>query len=277
MAGSGGQSSTSSGVSPARRLGSPSGAAPGRRDAPRRAESRSGYPQGPIPDLRIESLLWGRGVRLIAGIDEAGRGAWAGPVVAGAVILPADPKALEPLLAAPPGTGTEFAGVRDSKRLSARQRRAALMRIRAVALAIGTGIVPPSVVDELGLSFAGQLAFWRAVQSLGVRPDYLLVDGFPLWSPAVRQTSVLQGDGRCLSIAAASIVAKVTRDGIMADLNREIPGYGFGHNVGYGTSEHAAALRELGPSAHHRVTWQPVAAVCGAGRVQPVEADEADW
>ena len=186
--------------------------------------------------------------------------------------------ALEPLRTAPPNSGAQhFAGVRDSKRLSPRQRLSAIAQIRSVALAIGIGTVPPSVVDELGLSFAGQLAFWRAVQGLALRPDYLLVDGFPLWSPAVLQTSVLQGDGRCLSIAAASIVAKVTRDSIMADLHQAIPGYGFSHNVGYGTSEHAAALRELGPSAHHRVTWQPVAAVCGSERIQAIEADETGW
>jgi ribonuclease HII len=131
-------------------------------------------------------------------------------------------------------------------------------------------------VDDLGLSFAGQLAFWRAVQALRLRPDYLLVDGFPLWSPTFQQASVLQGDARCLSIAAASIVAKVTRDEMMMNIDREVPGYGFSHNVGYGTPSHSAALKRLGPSCHHRLTWQPVAAVCGSERVQEIEADEID-
>jgi ribonuclease HII len=226
--------------------------------------------------VRIESLLWGRGVHAIAGIDEAGRGAWAGPVVAAAVILPPEPDALTSLLTAPLNCDDAFAGVRDSKCLSPEQRCAALPRIQAVALAIGTGIVPPQIVDDLGLSFAGQLAFWRAVQGLQRRPDYLLVDGFPLWSPCIQQASVLQGDARCLSIAAASIVAKVTRDRMMACIDSEAPGYGFSHNVGYGTPSHAAALRRLGPSAHHRLTWQPVAAVFGGGVVQAQDPEEME-
>src|SRR4051812_32725650 len=143
-------SSTSSEGSPAKRRGSVSGAP---------------------PDLRVESLLWRHGARLIAGIDEAGRGAWAGPVVAAAVILPNDESLISTLL---PGIqavaeeASEFAGVRDSKQLTFAQRAAAEEAVRRVALAVGVGIVPPSVVDEAGLSFAGQLAFWRAVAGLEI-------------------------------------------------------------------------------------------------------------
>jgi ribonuclease HII len=215
----------------------------------------------------------------VAGIDEAGRGAWAGPVVAAAVILPAEPQTLEPLACPSQEAGaTGFVGVRDSKQLTPRQRTAAAEVIRGVASAVGVGIVPPEIVDEMGLSFAGQLAFWRAVRGLSLDPNYLLVDGFPLWSPRVAQGAVLQGDGRCLSIAAASIIAKTTRDAIMVGLDVDLPGYGFAHNVGYGTAEHANALRGLGPTSHHRRTWAPVAAICGSAFVQSAEdVEELEW
>ena len=223
----------------------------------KRRESASVVP----PDLRVESLLWGSGASLIAGIDEAGRGAWAGPVVAAAVILPRDLELLETLL--PPTTpptngGSSFRGVRDSKQLTPLQREAADVVIRQVALYIGVGVVPPSVVDEVGLSFAGQLAFWRAVQGLRAEADHLLVDGFPLWSSRYPQTAVIHGDARCLSIAAASVIAKVARDNMMSELHQTLPGYGFLRNRGYGSPTHADALRTLGPSLHHRRTWAPL-------------------
>jgi len=211
----------------------------------------------------VESLLWRHGARLIAGIDEAGRGAWAGPVVAAAVILPNDESLISTLL---PGIqavaeeASEFAGVRDSKQLTFAQRAAAEEAVRRVALAVGVGIVPPSVVDEAGLSFAGQLAFWRAVAGLQIEPHHLLVDGFPLWSPRFSQTAVIHGDARCLSIAAASVVAKVTRDALMTELDRDFPGYGFATNRGYGTRSHRLALKDLGPSCHHRRSFAPVSA-----------------
>jgi ribonuclease HII len=170
-----------------------------------------------------------------------------------------------------------FVGVRDSKKLTPQQRTLAAAVLRGVACGIGVGIVPPAIVDEMGLSFAGQLAFWRAVQGLRPDPCYLLVDGFPLWSPRVAQSAVLQGDGRCVSIAAASIIAKTTRDAIMAELDGELPGYGFAHNVGYGTAEHATGLRERGPTSHHRRTWAPVAAICGSTIVQSAVLDEMEW
>jgi ribonuclease HII len=155
-------------------------------------------------------------------------------------------------------TDARYAGVRDSKQLAAPQRRAAADVIRSVAIAIGAGIVEPLIVDEFGLSAAGQLAFWRAVQALGQRPNHLLVDGFPLWSRAFQQTAVIHGDAYCLSIAAASIIAKVTRDQIMTEVDALAPGYGFSHNVGYGTTVHAEALRRLGPTPYHRRSYEPV-------------------
>jgi len=236
----------------------------GRGPQPSRAQGGGNrrHAPGARPDLRIERLLWTRGVRNVAGLDEAGRGAWAGPVVAAAVVLPADPDLLRCSLLARPGDRgpAHFAGVRDSKQLSPVQRSAAAQVIRGVALGIGVGIVPAAIVDDLGLTFAGQLAFWRAVRVLAPHPDYLLVDGFPLWSPSYAQAAVLQGDERCLSIAAASVVAKVTRDEIMSALEAEAPGYGFAQNRGYGTPEHGRALRRLGPSPHHRRSYHPVAA-----------------
>lgn len=169
-----------------------------------------------------------------------------------------------------PGLETVLAGVRDSKQLSPAQRSAAAAVIRGVAQAYGVGVVPPSVVDDFGLAFAGQLAFARAVRALCLQPQYLLVDGFPLWSPGYAQTAVLHGDARCLSIAAASVLAKVARDEIMARLHHERPGYGFVHNCGYGTAEHLRALAQLGPSPHHRRSYEPVAAVIGA-RARPLD------
>ena len=198
--------------------------------------------------------------------------------MAAAVVLPPEPHVLEGLACPPPDAiESGFVGVRDSKKLTPRQRALAADAIRGVARAVGVGIVPSDIVDEMGLSFAGQLAFWRAVRGLAADPGYLLVDGFPLWSPRFAQSAVLQGDSRSLSIAAASIIAKVTRDGIMTELDGDLPGYGFAHNVGYGTTEHGNALRALGPTSHHRRTWAPVAAICGSTIVQSADDDEIEW
>jgi ribonuclease HII len=154
----------------------------------------------------------------------------------------------------------ELVDVRDSKLLTARQRELAADVIRNLAVDVGIGVAPVEVVDELGLSCAGQLAFWRAVRSLSTPPEFLLVDGFPLWSDSVPQAAILQGDQRCLSIAAASIIAKVTRDEIMRGLDLSAPGYGFAQNCGYGTAEHREALRQFGPSPFHRRSFEPVSA-----------------
>lgn len=202
------------------------------------------------PSLESEETLWLSGLRRVAGVDEAGRGAWAGPVVAAAVILRPDHTSAGALT-----------GVRDSKQLSPRQRQAAAEAVRAAAWAIGVGVVPTAAVDEVGLSCAGQWAFWRSLRALGLQPDYVLVDGFPLWSSIYRQAALVRGDCRCLSIAAASVIAKVTRDEIMAGLDGEVPGYGFACHKGYGTPAHQAALARLGPSSYHRRSFRPVAAL----------------
>jgi ribonuclease HII len=213
------------------------------------------------PDCCIEELLWRRGLTNVAGVDEAGRGAWAGPVVAAAVILPQQSPAVGRLLEPYP----TFPGIRDSKMLSRVQRTAADAAIREVATAVGVGIVPVEVVDEFGISCAGQLAFWRAITELGVNPDYVLVDGFPLWSTRYRQLAVIDGDACSASIAAASIVAKVARDAIMLQLDESFPGYAFGTNAGYGTRAHLRALNERGASAQHRTSYRPVAALRQGG------------
>ncbi|MSQ23697.1 MAG: ribonuclease HII [Chloroflexi bacterium] len=199
------------------------------------------------PSVAIEDVLWAAGARHLAGIDEAGRGAWAGPVVAAAVIL--DPVRL----------GRLGACVFDSKLLTAPQRANAAKVIRDEALAVGVGTVPVEVIDHAGLAFAGQLAFWRAVKELNPEPDFLLVDGFQLWSNAYRQAAVLQGDRQSLSVAAASIIAKVSRDEFMRDLEESTPGYGFARHKGYGSPAHRLALDEKGVSAHHRRSFRPIA------------------
>jgi ribonuclease HII len=206
-------------------------------------------------DCSIESLLWRHGLTRIAGLDEAGRGAWAGPVVASAVILPPEPAVVSAMLE-PSG---RFPGLRDSKQLSRAQREVASEVIRDRAMDFGVGIVPVGVIDEFGISCAGQLAFWRAVDSLKSPPEFVLVDGFPLWSSRYRQLSVIGGDACTASIAAASIIAKVTRDALMAELDRTVPGYAFAQNCGYGTQAHRHALVGLGPSPQHRVSYRPVA------------------
>ena len=226
------------------------------------------------PDLRLERLLWQQGLERVAGVDEAGRGAWAGPVVAAAVVLPRALEPLSQLLELPPG-------VRDSKALSPQQRADEAEIIRRLACDVAVGIVSQEVVDELGLACAGQLAFWRAVCALATPPEFLLVDGFPLWSPSYRQAAILQGDQHCVSVAAASIVAKVTRDEIMRALDVEAPEYGFGQNCGYGTPSHRRALHRFGPSRYHRRSYQPVAASvnsddCDPGPDSGAEADLAE-
>lgn len=221
----------------------------------------------PIPSLQLERGLWSQGVPWVAGIDEAGRGAWAGPVVAAAVVLP--PRTRVPI---------ELRGVRDSKMLTPLQRQRLIEPIRATASFVGVGVVPVELIDTLGLAWAGQLAFWRAVKDLAQDPSYLLVDGFPLWSPSYPQRAVIRGDQTVLSIAAASIVAKVTRDTIMERLENGKPDYGFARHKGYGSRSHQAALGALGPSVHHRRSFAPIAALLGGSEVDAdtLEATDLD-
>jgi len=193
--------------------------------------------------------LWARsqGFHSIAGIDEAGRGCLAGPVVAAAVVLPAEAERLERL-----------GGVRDSKLLTARQRRAALCDIEAVALGIGVGAASSWEIDAQGIVAATRRAMARAVRALAPAPDFLLIDFLPLPQVSCPQRAIVKGDRVCLSIAAASIVAKVVRDEWMGLLEEAWPGYGFRLHKGYPTAAHQQALARLGPCPIHRRSFAPV-------------------
>jgi ribonuclease HII len=202
------------------------------------------------PDLREEMALYGQGYRLVAGLDEAGRGSWAGPVAAGAVILPLDNDRLEQALD----------GVRDSKELGPLERERLYDVIQTEALAVGVGMVPPDQIDALGIVLATQEAMALAIAQLPSPPDFLLVDFIGLPRLDCPQKSIVHGDALSLSIAAASIAAKVSRDRFMVELDGQYPGYGFASHKGYGTPQHRAALDRLGPSPIHRFSYAPVRA-----------------
>ena len=195
-----------------------------------------------MPDFALERAHWAAGRRYVAGLDEAGRGCLAGPVVAAAVVLPPDAR---------------LPGLDDSKALTAAQREALLPRIEAEALALGVGQCAPDEIDRLNILRASLEAMRRAAAALALPPDALLVDGNqPLPVAPCVQEAVVKGDARSLSIAAASVVAKVTRDRLMAALDAEFPAYGWAGHKGYPTAAHYAALRAHGPSPHHRRSFR---------------------
>lgn len=202
----------------------------------------------PAPTLAYEHRLWSEGYRRVAGLDEAGRGAWAGPVVAAAVVLPHQDG----------GLARHLAGVRDSKLLLPGRREALMDVIGERALAMGVGAVPPAVIDAIGIVPATRRAMALALAAVTPAADYLLIDHLPLPELSVPQEYMPHGDLNVLSIAAASIVAKVCRDRMMARLEGVFPGYGFGQNKGYGTVQHQSALRAIGPSASHRFSFAPL-------------------
>ncbi len=206
-----------------------------------------------FPDLCEEFALHTTGCARVAGLDEAGRGAWAGPVCAAAVVLPLDRSDLLDLLA----------GVRDSKQLSPARREAFLPRILKVAEAVGVGWATPSEVDEIGIAPATRQAMARAVGRLDGQVDALLVDYVRLPEINLPQRALPKADVHCLSVAAASIVAKVTRDRLMVALDEDLPGYGFARHKGYGTHQHREALARLGPSPIHRMSWRPMQELSG--------------
>ncbi len=216
------------------------------------------------PGLDEERSLLACGYRRIAGVDEAGRGAWAGPVYAAAVVLPLERPDLPEVLA----------GVRDSKQLSPRQRETLSGVIRGVALGVGVGWAEVEEIDDLGILPATRLAMARAVGQLSGPVDALLIDYVRLPEVPLPQRSLPRADARCLSVAAASIIAKVERDRRMAELDREYPGYGFARHKGYGTLQHRRALQQLGPSPLHRRTWRPVV---GCPARTPDEPDLPNW
>lgn len=188
-------------------------------------------------------MLLFRGFKKIAGIDEAGRGALAGPVVAACVIL--DPCNV-PL------------GINDSKKLSGEKRRSLFEQIGVSALAIGIGSIGPEIIDEVNIFNATKLAMKQALSNTGMKPDFLLIDAVKLYDISISSMSINRGDERSVSIAAASIIAKVFRDDLMIKLGNNYPEYGFGTHKGYGTLFHRNALEKYGPTAVHRVSFNPV-------------------
>ena len=200
------------------------------------------------PTLQEERRLWQRSCRRVAGVDEAGRGALAGPVAAAAVILPPE-TALEGI----------WAQVRDSKLLSSQERERLAQAIQAAALDWSVGMASAQEIDRMGIAAATRLAMQRAVEGLSQRPDYLLVDWMQLPGVNIPQERFVKGDQRIVSIAAASILAKVHRDRWMVALDARYPGYGFARHKGYGTPEHREALARLGPCPEHRHSFAPIA------------------
>jgi ribonuclease HII len=207
------------------------------------------------PTVDEELKLSQAGHRRVAGVDEVGRGCWAGPVVAAAVVLPKAVLAKPDLLA----------GVDDSKTLTAREREQLAARIIALADDYAVAAVPSHVVDTHGILEATRLAMQIALLQLPKPADALLIDAVTLNGWPCPQQALIKGDARCLSIAAASIVAKVARDRMMADLGRHVPGYGFEQHKGYGTATHEQALRAYGPTTQHRRSFRPLADFLATG------------
>lgn len=194
------------------------------------------------PDLLIEKELWAKN-KIPAGVDEAGRGPLAGPVVAAAVILP---------------ESCSIVGIDDSKKLSHLERKAALKKILYNAVSCSIGIVRHERIDELNILRASLLAMEIAVNKLREKPDFLLIDGNQTTSLLIPQETIIKGDSRCCSIAAASILAKVTRDSIMEEYDNLYPEYKFRSHKGYPTKEHLEAIRKYGPCPIHRKTFRGV-------------------
>jgi len=202
------------------------------------------------PGWAVERSLWRAGFPAVAGVDEVGRGPLAGPVVAAAVVIPRTPGGEVPR--------TRWVRLlRDSKQLTEAQREVLAEQIQRDCL-WAVAAVSPQVVDQINILRATRLAMRRAVNALPARPDALIIDGREVVEGGFEQRSVIRGDARCASIAAASIVAKVARDSMMRDLDRLFPGYGLADNKGYGTPEHLAALSAMGYSSIHRLSFAPV-------------------
>lgn len=210
------------------------------------------------PTFFEEYSLWAQGCDLIAGVDEVGRGALAGPVVAAAVILPHKLK------------GAWLKQVRDSKLLTPARREVLSECIREAVVSFGVGVVPCEIINSDGIARATRLAMKRAIDQLSRKPEWLLIDFFKLPEVRLPQTGVIDGDSLCFSIACASIIAKVARDRLMVELDDCYPGYSFAEHKGYGTPEHLACLQRLGPSPIHRLYFQPVAETIQ--RTQPTQS-----
>ena len=203
-------------------------------------------------DERLEGMLayekecYARGMELIAGVDEVGRGPLAGPVVAAAVILP---------------KACKIPGLNDSKKIPKSKHKEIYEAVLQNAIAIGIGVKDNHVIDQVNIYEATKLAMMEAIGQLGPQPQHLLIDAMKLDLP-IPQTSIIKGDANSLSIAAASIVAKVTRDQMMEEFDKEYPGYDFAQNAGYGTAKHLAGLDKLGVTPIHRRSFEPVKSMC---------------
>jgi len=193
--------------------------------------------------LEIERSLWMQGVGSIAGVDEAGRGPLAGPVVAASVIFPRD---------------VLIEGVNDSKKISEKQREKLYDVIRAQALAVGVGIVGHEVIDRINILQATILAMRKAIEEMKGKPDFVIVDGNSFRHETLRFQNVIGGDAKSFTIAAASIIAKVTRDRMMREFDHQYPNYGFAQHKGYGTQRHLDAIREFGLCEIHRKTFHSI-------------------
>jgi ribonuclease HII len=201
------------------------------------------------PDLSLERAAWDANHRRVAGVDEAGRGAWAGPVVAAAVILPAGC----------PDLSQRLAGVRDSKLLTPQQRERLYEIIQCEAVAVGVGVGSLELIAGEGIATATRKAMAEAIDALQPRPDYVLIDYVRLPEVALPQEAIVRGDQTSLTIAAASIIAKVARDRLMVELGDHYPAYGFAQHKGYGTPAHQEAIAAHGATPLHRLTWAPFA------------------
>ena len=203
-------------------------------------------------DLRLEKMLayekelYTQGIHLIAGVDEVGRGPLAGPVVAAAVILP---------------KACKIPGLNDSKKIPKSKHKEIYEAVLQNAIAIGIGVKDNQVIDQVNIYEATKLAMMEAIGQLEPQPQHLLIDAMRLDLP-IPQTSIIKGDANSLSIAAASIVAKVTRDQMMEEFDKEYPGYDFAQNAGYGTAKHLAGLDKLGVTSIHRRSFEPVKSMC---------------
>ena len=203
-------------------------------------------------DLRLEKMLayekelYTQGIHLIAGVDEVGRGPLAGPVVAAAVILP---------------KACKIPGLNDSKKIPKAKHKEIYEAVLQNAIAIGVGVKDNHVIDQVNIYEATKLAMMEAIGQLDPQPQHLLIDAMKLDLP-ISQTSIIKGDANSLSIAAASIVAKVTRDQMMEEFDKEYPGYDFAQNAGYGTAKHLAGLDKLGVTPIHRRSFEPVKSMC---------------
>lgn len=210
------------------------------------------------PSTEAETAFWTQGYRFVAGLDEAGRGPWAGPVYAAAVVLPRTPLLL-----------THLEDVRDSKTVSERKRERLLDRIREVALSVGVGWSTAAEIDEIGIVPATHRAMHRALDAMDLTPEALILDALTLPEITLPQDGFPRADAHSLSVAAASIIAKVSRDRWMIDTaDVDHPGYGFARHKGYGTRQHREALNKLGVCAIHRRSFKPVAARLAQGAEQ---------